>query len=225
MPGKLWFLNFPGQKTYYYVVLVVLALVVLLLSRLRDSGAGRTIKALRDNEVAATAYGVRPVRLKLQTFALSGTLAGLGGALLAGAYANIAFTQDFFLVNDSLNLVAMVVIGGMGSVSGAIIGAIVVIGIPPLAPNNALGLLSSSLGLLIVLLYFPRGLNQLTSGVRDAILSWADKRMTDHPTSARPKAAAVVRRNREPTSCRRSGPVLEVSGLSVHFGGLWRWTM
>ena len=87
VPGRLWFLNFPGQETYYYVVLVVLALVVVILSRLRDSGAGRTIKALRDNEVAATAYGVRPVRLKLQTFALSGGLAGLGGALLAGAYA------------------------------------------------------------------------------------------------------------------------------------------
>ena len=167
VPGKLWFLEFPGQRTYYYVVLGVLALVVLFLSRLRNSGAGRTIKALRDNEVAATAYGVRPVRLKLQAFALSGTLAGLGGALLAGAYANIAFTQDFFLVNDSLNLVCMVVIGGMGSVSGAVIGAIVVIGVPTLAPNNALlGLLSSSLGLLIILLYFPRGLNQLTSGLR-----------------------------------------------------------
>jgi ABC-type branched-subunit amino acid transport system ATPase component/ABC-type branched-subunit amino acid transport system permease subunit len=220
VPGRLWFLNFPGQETYYYVVLVVLALVVVILSRLRDSGAGRTIKALRDNEVAATAYGVRPVRLKLQTFALSGGLAGLGGALLAGAYANIAFTQDFFLVNDSLNLVAMVVIGGMGSVSGAIIGAIVVIGIPALAPNNALlGLLSSSLGLLIVLLYFPRGLNQLTSGLRDAILSWADKRLGERPVTERPPAAAVVRRHRG-TEAVLSGPVLEVNDLSVHFGGL-----
>ncbi len=221
VPGKLWFLNFPGQQTYYYVVLVVLALVVLMLSRLRDSGVGRTIKALRDNEVAATAYGVRPVRLKLQTFAVSGALAGLGGALLAGAYANIAFTQDFFLVNDSLNLVAMVVIGGMGSVSGAIIGAVVVIGIPALAPNNALvGLLSSSLGLLIVLLYFPRGLNQLTSGLRDAILSWADKRVGEQPVAERPKAADVVRKHRGAAAAVAPGPVLEVSGLSVHFGGL-----
>ncbi|HXN61922.1 MAG TPA: ATP-binding cassette domain-containing protein [Acidimicrobiales bacterium] len=222
VPGKLGFLNFPGQKTYYYVVLVVLALVVLMLSRLRDSGAGRTIRALRDNEVAATAYGVRPVRLKLQTFAVSGGLAGLGGALLAGAYANIAFTQDFFLVNDSLNLVAMVVIGGMGSVSGAIIGAVVVIGIPALAPNNALvGLLSSSLGLLIVLLYFPRGLNQLTSGVRDAILSWADKRVGEQPMAERPKAAEVVRKHRAAdVDFAASGPVLEVSDLRVRFGGL-----
>ena len=121
---------------------------------------GRTIKAVRDNEIAAAAYSVRPVRVKLQAFSIAGALAGLGGALLAGAFANIAFTGNFFLVNDSLNLVAMVVIGGMGSVSGAVIGAICVIGIPALAPNNAVvGLLTSSLGLLVVLLYFPRGLN------------------------------------------------------------------
>jgi ABC-type branched-subunit amino acid transport system ATPase component/ABC-type branched-subunit amino acid transport system permease subunit len=219
-PGKLWFLNFPGQRTYYYVVLGVLAMVVLVLSRLRDSGAGRTIRALRDNEVAATAYGVHPVRLKLQAFTLSGALAGLGGALLAGAYSNIAFTQDFFLVNDSLNLVCIVVIGGMGSVSGAIIGAIVVIGLPALAPNNALlGLLSSSLGLLIILLYFPRGLNQLSSGLRDVILAWADRRVGDRPALQRPTAAAVVRRRIEP-SVAPVGPVLSVKDLSVHFGGL-----
>jgi ABC-type branched-subunit amino acid transport system ATPase component/ABC-type branched-subunit amino acid transport system permease subunit len=221
VPGRLFSLNFPGQRNYYYVVLFVLALVVALLSRLRDSGTGRTIKALRDNEVAATAYGVRPARLKLKAFALSGALAGLGGALLAGAYANVAFTQDFFLVNDSLNLVAMVVIGGMGSVSGAIIGAVVVIGIPALAPNNALvGLLSSSLGLLIVLMYFPRGLNQLTSGLRDAILDWADRRVGDRPAPARPTAAGVVSRHRETTTLADSGPVLDVTDLSVRFGGL-----
>ena len=101
-PGRLWFFDFPGQRAYYYVVLVVLALVVLVLSRFRDSGVGRTIKAVRDNESTATAYSVRPVRVKLKAFALSGSLAGLGGALLAGAFANIAFTENFFLVNDSL---------------------------------------------------------------------------------------------------------------------------
>ena len=221
VPGRLWFLKFPGQRTYYYVVLVVLALVVLLLSRLRDSGTGRTIKALRDNEVAATAYGVHPVRLKLQAFALSGSLAGLGGALLAGAYANIAFTQDFFLVNDSLNLVAMVVIGGMGSVSGAIIGAVVVIGIPALAPNNSLlGLLSSSLGLLIVLMYFPRGLNQLSSGLRDTILAWADRRLGDRNPVERPSAATIVRRRSSPSAPSSPGPVLSLQNLNVSFGGL-----
>ena len=219
-PGKLWFIDFPGQRAYYYVVLVVLAIVLLVLSRLRDSGVGRRIKAVRDNETAAAAYSVPSVRVKLQAFSLAGGLAGLGGALLAGAFANIAFTENFFLVNDSLNLVAMVVIGGMGSVSGAVIGAIFVIGIPAIAPNNQLvGLLSSSLGLLVVLLYFPRGLNQITYGVRDAILSWADRRMGERKEQERKGVPPVARRRAEEVE-PIGGPVLAVTDLSVFFGGI-----
>jgi ABC-type branched-subunit amino acid transport system ATPase component/ABC-type branched-subunit amino acid transport system permease subunit len=219
-PGKLWFINFSGQRAYYYVVLAVLALVLLVLSRFRDSGVGRRIKAVRDNESAAAAYTVPSVRVKLQAFSLAGGLAGLGGALLAGAFANIAFTQSFFLVNDSLNLVAMVVIGGMGSVSGAVIGAAFVIGIPAIAPNNQLlGLLSSSLGLLVVLLYFPRGLNQVTYAVRDAILAWADRRMGDRKEPERKGYPAIVRKRGEEVVAI-GGPVLAVTDLSVHFGGI-----
>jgi ABC-type branched-subunit amino acid transport system ATPase component/ABC-type branched-subunit amino acid transport system permease subunit len=219
-PGKFWFIDFPGQRAYYYAVLVVLAIVLLVLSRLRDSGVGRRIKAVRDNETVAAAYTVPSVRVKLQAFSLAGGLAGLGGALLAGAFANIAFTENFFLVNNSLNLVAMVVIGGMGSVSGAVIGAIFVIGIPAIAPNNQLvGLLSSSLGLLVVLLYFPRGLNQITYGVRDAILSWADRRMGERKEPERKSAPPVARRRAEEV-VPIGGPVLAVTDLSVFFGGI-----
>jgi ABC-type branched-subunit amino acid transport system ATPase component/ABC-type branched-subunit amino acid transport system permease subunit len=229
-PTKLWFITFNGQKAYYYVVLVVMFLVILVLGRFRDSGVGRRIKAVRDNETAAAAYTVPTVRVKLQAFSVAGALAGLGGALLAGAFANIAFTENFFLVNDSLNLVAMVVIGGMGSVSGALIGAIFVIGIPAIAPNNALvGLLTSSIGLLVVLLYFPRGLNQITFAARDAILSWAEGRMgkRERPVPETPPAPAALPRRAEepeqapaPAQAAVSGPVLAVSDLSVKYGGI-----
>ena len=220
-PGKLWILKFPGQRTYYYVVLVVLVLVVVVLSRFRDSGVGRTIKAVRDNESTAIAYSVHPVRVKLKAFTLAGGLAGLGGVLLAGAFENIAFTESFFLVNDSLNLVAMVVIGGMGSVSGAVIGAIFVIGIPAIAPDNQLlGLLSSSLGLLVVLMYFPRGLNQVTFAARDAILDWAAKRVRVREPVPRHAPRVALRRPPERTPVPKDVPVLAASDVSVRFGGL-----
>ena len=157
-----------------------------LLSKFRSSGMGRATKAVRDNETAAAAYTVVPARTKVRAFAVAGALAGLGGALLSGAFANVPFADTgvggagFFLVNGSLALVAMVVIGGMGSVTGAVIGAIWVVGIPAFAPNNqVLDLLTSSLGLLVILLYFPRGLNQIVYGVRDAIVDWADRRLGD----------------------------------------------
>ncbi len=157
-PGHLFSLSFPGQRAYYYVVLVILGIVLLVTSRFRDSGVGRSIMAVRDNETAAAAYTVRPAWEKIRAFAIAGALAGMGGALLSGAFANIAFAGPGspFIVEGSLSLVAMVVIGGMGSVTAAVIGSIWVIGIPALAPNNeVLGLLASSLGLLAILLYFP----------------------------------------------------------------------
>jgi ABC-type branched-subunit amino acid transport system ATPase component/ABC-type branched-subunit amino acid transport system permease subunit len=222
VPGKLFSLSFPGQLTYYYVVLVVLGGVLLVISRFRDSGVGRSIMAVRDNENAASAFMVRPAWEKIRAFSIAGALAGLGGALLAGAYANVEFSGpgSLFLVDGSLGLVAMVVIGGMGSVTAAVIGAIWVIGIPALAPNNeVLGLLTSSIGLLGILLYFPRGLNQISYDVRDAVLAWADRRFgKDAPAqNARPPAVAI---RPEPELQEAGTTSLAVSDLRVAFGGI-----
>lgn len=219
-PGRLFFLSFPLQRTYYYVVLVILAVVLIVVGRFRDSGVGRTIKAVRDNESAAAAYRVVPTRTKVRAFALAGALAGLGGALLSGTFASVPFTENLFQANDSLTLIAIVVIGGMGSVTGAVVGAIWVIGIPSLAPNNqVIGLLASSVGMLIVLLYFPRGLNQLAFDLRDAIVGWIDRRVgrrtapqvVSYPAAAR-RPLSTVQTSSEPT--------LAVSDLSVRFGGI-----
>jgi ABC-type branched-subunit amino acid transport system ATPase component/ABC-type branched-subunit amino acid transport system permease subunit len=221
VPGKLFSLSFPGQRTYYYVVLVILGIVLLVVSRFRDSGVGRSIMAVRDNENAASAFMVRPAWEKIRAFSIAGALAGLGGALLAGAYANVAFSGpgSLFLVDGSLGLVAMVVIGGMGSVTAAVIGAIWVIGIPALAPNNVvLGLLSSSIGLLAILLYFPRGLNQISYDVRDAVLAWADRRFGKDAPAPKTRRPAVAIRS-EPELHDADTTSLAVSDLRVAFGG------
>jgi ABC-type branched-subunit amino acid transport system permease subunit/ABC-type molybdenum transport system ATPase subunit/photorepair protein PhrA len=221
-PGKLFSLSFPGQRTYYYVVLAILGVVLLIASRFRDSAVGRAIMSVRDNENAAAAYTVRPVWEKIRAFAIAGALAGLGGALLSGAFANVAFggPGSPFLVDGSLGLVAMVVIGGMGSVTAAVIGAVWVIGIPALAPNNqVLALLASSIGLLAVLLYFPRGLNQISYGVRDAFLTWADRRWGKEgaPETTGQPVAAVGRS--APEQHEDGTFMLAVSDLRVTFGG------
>ena len=224
-PGHLFFLAFSGNRTYYYVVLVILALVIALLSRFRSSSLGRTTKAVRDNEIAAAAFTVAPPVTKVRAFVVAGALAGLGGALLSGAFASIPFVPSggggagFFLVNGSLSLVAMVVIGGMGSVTGAVLGAIWVVGIPAFAPNNqVLALLTSSVGLLVILLYFPRGLNQIVSGVRDAIVDFADRRLGERAAPETAPYPAAVRRA-EPAQLGPGEPALAVTSLSVNFGG------
>ena len=156
-PAKLVrFLDVLGQRTYYYVVLVVLGAVIALLGRLRRSGVGRAIMAVRDNADRRRVHRA-PGAGEVAGLRTGRCIAGLGGALLAGAFENIAFTDSLFVVDASLSLVAMVVIGGMGSVSGAVIGAVWVIGIPA-SPRTTRCSASCprQLGLLILLMYFPR---------------------------------------------------------------------
>ena len=210
-----------NQRTYYYLVFIVLVVVLAIVARLRRSGVGRTTIAVRDNPATAAAYTVAATRVKLRAFALAGGIAGLGGALLAGAVETVPYTDKYFLSSDSLALVSIVVIGGLGSVSGPILGALWVIGLPSFMPDNQLvPLLTSSLGLLVLLLYFPGGLVQVGYALRDALLTWADSRLGPAPASksiiAPPKALTRSRREPQPGD----GPVLVTDRLRVRFGGL-----
>ena len=159
---------------------MALAAVIAVLSRLRGSGVGRT-RPLRcaTTSTPAAAYTVSPSWTKIRAFALAGALAGLGGALMAGAFSNIAFTQNFFLVNDSQVLIAIVVIGGLGSITGPLLGSLWShrdSSPRPQSSARSVNLLASSLGMaLVLLLYFPQGLNQVSFNLRDAILSWAER--------------------------------------------------
>ncbi|GAA4990761.1 hypothetical protein GCM10023205_73040 [Yinghuangia aomiensis] len=209
------------QRAYYYLVLAVLVLVLLVVARLRTSGVGRTTIGVRDNPASAAAYTVNAARVKLRAFALAGGIAGLGGALLAGAVQTVPYADKYFLSSDSLTLVSIVVIGGLGSVSGSVLGSLWVIGLPAFFPDNTLvPLLTSSLGLLVLLLYFPGGLVQIGYSTRDALLAWADRRLGDAPaakaSAAPPKALTRPGRAAPPADDR---PVLATSEVRVRFGG------
>ena len=226
--GGLFGLNLSSQRTYYYLVLVGLLAVVFLLWRLRSNGVGRELLGVRDNPATAASYGVAAARIRVKAFALAGAIAGFGGALLAGAIETVPYNQEFFLVNDSLTLVAIVVIGGLGSISGAVIGAVWVIGLPAFFPNNNLvGLLTSSIGLLVVLLYFPGGLAQIGTSIRAALVSLAERRI-DPPQKKKTAVPEFVHENaaRLPQSATVGGevpdavvPALEARDITVAFGG------
>ncbi|HEV7761584.1 MAG TPA: ATP-binding cassette domain-containing protein [Acidimicrobiales bacterium] len=211
----LWGLDLAGQRTYYYVVLAVLVAVLAVVARLRRTGVGRSTIAVRDNPTGAAAFTVSPFRSQVVAFALSGGLAGLGGALLAGAVGNVPLNERFFQVEDSLLLVAIVVIGGLGSTAGPVLGAVWVIGLPAFFPDNDLvPLFASSLGLLVLLLYLPGGLVDVPHRIRAALLAWAERR-----------AAVPIPRNlrgsRPPgaETTQVSGVVLAAHDVVVRFGG------
>ena len=98
--------------------LFVLVVVLVLVSHLKRTGIGRMIVGVRENELAASAMTVSPARAKLIAFAMGGFIAGLGGVLLGAVNLTFGPSERFFLVEDSLRLIAIVVIGGLGSLVG-----------------------------------------------------------------------------------------------------------
>jgi len=217
--GSVGPLDLSSQRSYYYFCLAVLIVLLLVVRQLRSSGIGRTIIGVRENEYTAAAYTVGPSRTKLMAFALAGSIAGMGGALLGGLVQNIPYSDRLFQIGDSLRLVSMVVIGGLGTIMGPVIGALWVVGLPAFWPENDLvPLFTSSIGLLILLLYFPGGLIQIAYSARDALLRIADARLGPADTSrvTAPPAVAIGGGDRPAID----GPAIAVSDVSVTFDGL-----
>lgn len=185
-------LDFVGQKAYYELSLVALLLAVWLTRNVLRGGIGRNLLAVRDNEGHAAAFTVPVVRTKLHAFAVAGFLAALGGAIYGHGVERFSATN--FPVTDSLRLVSMTVLGGLGSIPGTIFGAFFVVGIDRLIQVDHLRLLTTSVGLLVLLLYLPGGFGQVIYAVRDRVherlAARAGVTVADAPDESATSAAA-----------------------------------
>jgi ABC-type branched-subunit amino acid transport system ATPase component/ABC-type branched-subunit amino acid transport system permease subunit len=220
-PGQTLGVNFNAQKTFYLVCLAGLIVSVVVTSRLRASGLGRSIIAVRDNERAAASFGISPSGTKLLAFAVPGALASFGGALLAGL--TVQFGPDAFAPADSLAIVGMAVIGGLGSITGALLGAVYVVGLPALlGPTAAVKLATSGIGLLVLLLYKPGGFAQIVFRARDLALERFVPDTTQDTPGADPSRTVPAAPSVRPVSDRPGsrGAVLDVDDVTVRFGGL-----
>ena len=121
-PGVQWSIITPAP--YYYLILALIGLTILANVRLRDSRLGRAWIAIREDEIAAASSGVNLVRTKLFAFASGAFFAGLAGMFHAAKLGGVS--PDNFSFGDSVIFLAMVVIGGIGSIPGVIVGALVV---------------------------------------------------------------------------------------------------
>jgi branched-chain amino acid transport system permease protein len=122
---------------------------------------------MRDNERGAQAYGLSPLRLRLTAFALSGALAGLAGGMFA--HHQQAFGSQPFSPEQNFAIFTMVVLGGVGSPTGAVLGALYLQGTRWFLPAEW-QLLASGGGVLVILLIVPSGLGGLVIRLRDAWL-------------------------------------------------------
>jgi len=154
-----------GQDSMYRLVLGVVVIGYLAVRGIRRSRTGRVLLAVRDNERGAAAYSVSVLRAKLTGFALSGFLAAVAGCLLV--HVNQAYSEGPFVTTESLGVFTAAVVGGLGSMTGAVLGALYLNGGTWFLPDRW-RLLPSAVGVLAVLMVAPGGLGHLLYRLRDA---------------------------------------------------------
>ncbi|MFC0625201.1 ABC transporter permease subunit [Kribbella deserti] len=144
-------------SNYYFLLLILIAFVILVFARLNDSRIGRGWVAIREDEKAAEAMGVNIFGLKLLAFAVGAFLAGLAGTIKA--HQDVSVTPDQYVFLESAFLVAAIVLGGMGTIAGVLIGATVLKLMPEklrfFAENR---LLLFGLVLILMMRFRPEGL-------------------------------------------------------------------
>jgi branched-chain amino acid transport system permease protein len=172
-PSVLGRLSLEDDTTMYLFTLVILLGIMAAVRGLRASRTGRALIAVRDNEPAAEAVTLDSTRLKLLAFVIAGALAGLAGGVYVIQQEGIF--SDAFGPEVSLLLFSMVVIGGLGTMPGAVLGAIYIRGAEFFLPSGW-ELVASGFGILVLLLVFPEGLGGIAYAVRDAYLRWVARR-------------------------------------------------
>ena len=214
--GAIGLSPIPHRSNFTWIFFAATA-TVLLARRLRDSTHGRAFLAVREDEVAAEAMGVDTTGYKVRAFVISAAIAGGAGAL-SGAFEGNLAPQSFTFVR-SFEVVAMVVLGGMGSITGSVLAAAVLTilpealrSLPPLTIGQAtfdlvnLRMVIYSVALVLLMLVRPRGL----FGTREAWDYWRDwKKKQRGPPRAPP---------RDPGADGEA--LLDVRGATIRFGGL-----
>jgi branched-chain amino acid transport system permease protein len=169
---SLWGLSFPSTYTYYYLFLALALGIIFVSIRLQDSRIGRAWVAIREDEVAAAAMGIHTRNVKLLAFAMGASFAGVSGGLFAGFQGFIS--PESFNLFESIIVLCMIVLGGMGNIAGVILGAVLLTVFPEalrylgewqqalfgriVVDPNDLRLLVFGLALVLIMIFRPAGL-------------------------------------------------------------------
>jgi branched-chain amino acid transport system permease protein len=169
----LFGLDFSGPQKYYYALLLLTLVIIVINLRLQDSRIGRAWEAIREDETAARAMGINTRNIKLLAFAMGASFGGLAGGLFASIQGFIS--PESFSLLESIMVVSMVVLGGMGNIAGVILGAVLLTGLPEvirftvvpaqqavfgkvIVDPEAIRMLLFGLALILVMLFRPAGL-------------------------------------------------------------------
>jgi branched-chain amino acid transport system permease protein len=153
---KLFGFVFDSPQSMYYLVILGAALAVFVTIRLRNSRLGRQWMAMREDEDVAEAMGINLVQTKLLAFAIGAAFSAMAGAIFAARLGNI-FPHSFNIL-ISINALALIIVGGMGSIPGVIVGALILVGLPEMLREFAdYRLLMYGILLIVMMLVKPEG--------------------------------------------------------------------
>ncbi len=192
----------------YWVIVTGAILITWFTQRLGDSRIGRGWAFTREDEIAAQAIGIDTVRMKLLAFALGAAIAGVAGSLFATKMTMVA--PESFTWWESLIVLIIVVLGGMSSIPGVIVGAIVMVSLPELLRDfSDYRMLILGIALVLLALFRPRGL--WPAPANQTAIAAAIGTIRQMPRAALNTPASEI---------AATGPLLEVSGASKRFGGV-----
>src|SRR6188474_975826 len=127
-PDKIGGLTFTGPIKYYYFLVLLVVVIIVINLRLQNSRIGRAWEAIREDEIAARAMGINTRNMKLLAFAMGASFGGVAGGMFSAIQGFIS--PESFVLVESVNILAMVVLGGMGNIWGVILGALLLSFVP-----------------------------------------------------------------------------------------------
>jgi len=154
--GPVGFERIPGYASLFWIYLLV-AITALVAFRIKQSSSGRAFLSIREDEIASQAMGINLTKYKIRAFTLAAFFGGIAGGLLAHTGVNPSPTDAAF--QRSFEIIIMVVLGGLGSISGAVLAAIILIALPELLRGFAeFRLIVYAVLLITMMLVRPQGL-------------------------------------------------------------------
>ncbi len=184
-PVTLFGWTITGDRQWYWVIAGFAGLATVVGTNLFRTGVGRAFVAIRDQDIAAEVIGVDPARYKLLAFAVSSGFVGLAGALTA--YWTQILTWERFTLDVSILYLAMIIVGGLGSISGAVYGAAFMIALPAYLQQlsfrfqgdsffvrnlPALQLLIFGATIVLFLIFEPKGMARIWQRMKDYFRLW-----------------------------------------------------
>jgi branched-chain amino acid transport system permease protein len=166
-------IEFPSVHLYYYLFLVLAIITIVVCIRLQDSRLGRAWMAIREDELAAKAMGINVRNVKLLAFALGATFGGVAGAMFSAFQGFVS--PESFTLNESIIVLAMIVLGGLGHIPGVVLGAVLLSIFPEvlrhtvtplqmmlfgkvIVESEVLRMMLYGLAMVLIMLYRPKGL-------------------------------------------------------------------